>query len=845
MRSFDWETVPAVLGVVWLLSACVPRSNPALPEAPALTADHTLATRHGGVEVVRDPLSYRIRDPRGAVVFATLPDEPSGGYAPVAWTEGKVQYRAVQSPGYTSVRAELEPWRNRFVVDDVWSSEDALSLRLVDDLDASRPAVVLSFRVRPRAVRVEAELEGHAPRAWSVAFVAQKQEAFLGFGERYNRTNQRGLDVFNWCEEGGIGIGEGTRAGPRNPWPHGELMTGYPVPFFLSSEGYAFWLDTAYWSEFQLASERENAVRAWHVGPTMAFEVFVPSDDGARAWPLQLVDAFTERTGRPMVPPAWAFGARRRVRAGRVEELLRMRAEDLAVTAVDDATHFFPDASHSGREAALATWVAEARDLGYRVNGYYNSLVAREARDPMQMIRERGLRERYFLARRDGSVPAPWIYTGGRVVHTHLFDFTDRAAISLFQDTFEWSRSLGYSGFMYDFGEYVPADVVSADGTTGEELHNLYPVLYARAFADARARAGGDLFAFMRSGYTGAAAYMPMVWSGDPAASFEDSDGLPSVVRAGINLGVTGVPNFGSDIGGYHCIADGPRAADEELWTRWIQAGALMPNMQDQDACVGVKRRWRKTSIWKSQRVLDAYREFARLHTRLYPYFHTLSRDANRTGAPIIRHVFLEHPDELELASVDDVYYLGSALLVAPVVVRGETRKKLRLPRGVYVDWNTGARLEGPAEVALDAPLERLPLLLRSGHILPLLDERIDTLAEEQSEQIVSLKDVGRRYDVVGALSLGQTARLELHDESRFAATLQGVIDYPRLGRRVADTGELRSCEACFLVSELDSGITRLRVTAARGVVVAGGLRLEQYGVERAHWDLYLVLPAS
>jgi alpha-glucosidase (family GH31 glycosyl hydrolase) len=819
---------------------------PAAPEAPpVLPVDHALHTASASVEVVEDPLAYRIRDAQGRVLLSTLPEQPSGGYAPVAWTEGTTSYRTIQSPGYTAFSADLEPWRNRFDVDDVWASGSELSLRLVDAVDSSRPAVVLTFHIHPRAVRVEAELEGHAPRAWSVAFSTDESEAFLGFGERYNRTNQRGLDVWNWSEEGGVGIGEGTRAGPKNPWPNGALMTGYPVPFFVSSRGYGFWLDTTYRSEFELASRRSDAIRVWHVGPTLEFEVLLPNGDGSVPWPLRIVDAFTERTGRPAVPPGWAFGARRRVAPMRLGELRRMRDEDLAITAVDDAVHFFPTASQAGREQPLAAWVSHARELGYRVDGYYNSLVARDASGPMRAVLAAGLDGHQFLARRDGSLPEPWIYTGGRVVHTYLFDFTERSAVQAFQSTFEWARELGYSGFMYDFGEYVPADVVAADGTTGEELHNLYPVLYARAFADVRERWGSDLLAFMRSGYTGASAYMPMVWSGDPAASFEDSDGLPSVVRAGINLGVSGVPNFGSDIGGYHCIADGPHAANDELWVRWIEVGASMPNMQDQNACVGVKRQWRKTNLWKSQRVLDAYRRYARLHTRLFPYFYTLSREAHLTGAPIIRHLFLEHPNDLALASVDDAYYLGAGLLVAPVVVRGQTRKPLHLPEGVFVDWNTGAQLSGPGEVTLDAPIERLPLLLRSGHLIPLLDDRIDTLSQEDSDAIVGPSDVAGVYDVVGVLTPGQSARFVVYDGAELRARYDGSVDITKLGALVNDVGALRDCEACFYGSQPSVGVTRVRFTTVHDDVDAGGLHLYKRGVERVRWDVYLVAPAG
>ena len=141
----------------------------------------------------------------------------------------------------------------------------------------------------------------------------------------------------------------------------------------------------------------------------------------------------------------------------------------------------------------------------------------------------------YFLTDATGAFPNVWVLTGGNIVQLYVVDFTSAAASTWYAATFDEATDLGYSGWMYDFGEYVQPEVVASNGMTGEEVHNLYPVLYARALHD-HMEAGplaGDWFAFMRSGYTGSAQYVPAVWSGDPAASFEDSDGLPSMVRGG------------------------------------------------------------------------------------------------------------------------------------------------------------------------------------------------------------------------------------------------------------------------------------------------------------------------
>ncbi|HSA24681.1 MAG TPA: glycoside hydrolase family 31 protein, partial [Myxococcota bacterium] len=567
-----------------------------------------------------------------------------------------------------------------------------------------------------------------------------------------------------------------------------------------------------------------------------------------RPWPYQVLDAFTARTGRPMLPPRWAFGPRRRVgrgdRQGELHELEAMRALDLALTGVDDAVHFLPKGSHVGREDELRAWTRFARELGYRVCAYYNPYLATNEDSPLRPLVQEGLAAGHFLVDAEGKPSEAWMVSG-TMLTVLTVDFTSAAATAWYQAMLDWAVDVGYSGWMYDFGEYVRWDVLAHDGKTGEELHNLFPVLYHRA-AFEHMEAGplkGEWLAFVRSGYTGDAAFSPMTWSGDPAASFESSDGLPSMVRAGINSGLSGVPFWGGDINGFHCVADGFAAADEELLVRWIQHGAMTPNMQDQDACVAAQDQGRKANIFDDPLAQAAWRTYARLHTRLFPYLYGLAREAHASGAPLIRHMFLEHPEHPELRGVDDAYYLGPALLVAPVVARGARTKRVQLPEGLYLDWATGLLLPGGAEVVLDAPLERLPLLLRAGWLVPLLDPSIDTLAEEDHPEVVGPADVAHVYDVVGLLRAGEPpAAFELGDGERLEARWDGGFSAPAGLTPVASEAELAGCEGCYRVDELEAGLRRVRVSLAAGAgpLEAGGLGLRAESARRVRWDLYL-----
>jgi alpha-glucosidase (family GH31 glycosyl hydrolase) len=830
--------VAVLAGVcAWLVLGC---GDDAQTESWTIEADGISVT------VYANPYRFVLHDGEGREVLASVAAPRGDGYAPLAWTTGTVEWGThIITKGQFMFSPAFDPWREELLA--VESSADARHVDLVLAADAeSSERLVVSHRVSGGALRVEASLEGGRARAMSASFATPETEGFLGFGERYNRTDQRGVTLYNWAEEGGIGTGEGMIASPQNPFPNGESMTYYPVPFFVSTHGYAFWLDSTWRSTFDMATHHGDAWRVWSLDPLLAFEIYLPSANDERLWPDQLVDRFTARTGRPMLPPAWAYGPRRRVSRGSmvdgVPEIQAMRDRDLAITAVDDAVHFLPAGSHVGIEAELAAWVEQAHGLGYKVNGYYNSLLGGAPDSPIRHEVERGLEQGWFLKDAAGQAGVVQLISG-ELLDVYQVDFTSPSATAWFHELLQWGPALGYDGFMWDFGEYVQVDMVAADGRRGEALHNDYPVLYDRAGHDGLEASpkAGDWLLFARAGYTGSSHWVPMAWAGDPAASFEDSDGLPSMVRAGVSAGISGVPNWGGDIGGFHCFQDGAAAADGELLARWIQQGALSPNMQDQSACAFANDGATKATLWSAPEALAAWDRYARLHTRLFPYLWALAQRATAAGTPIMRHVFFEHPDREDLRAVDDAYYLGAALLVAPIVDRGARSRTIVLPEGYYLDWSDELLLTGGVEVSLDAPLDKLPLLLRAGQLVPLLDPSIDTLAPEDLATVIGPSEVADVYDVVGLLSQGDDAAFTLADGGTLRASLDGPFAPP--GLAVApDEASLSVCvPGCYLVDTVSADLDRVRISHEGGSVEGGGLIVTADVDRRVRWDLYIV----
>src|SRR5262249_61464315 len=204
--------------------------------------------------------------------------------------------------------------------------------------------------------------------------------------------------------------------------------------------------------------------------------------------------------------------------------------------------------------------------------------------------------------------------------------------------------------------------------------------------------------------------------------------------------------------------------------------------------------------------------------------------EAHATGARMMRHVFLEHRDRADWADVDDAFYLGPALLAAPVVKRGARTRDVELPPGLWLDWRDAKLLQGGAKVTLDAPLAKLPLLLRDGQLVPLLDASMEPLFD--ASDVVGPSAVADVYDVVGLVS--QRAAFG----SQLAVVRSGAFAPPAGFEAVDDPS---ACARCYRVDDLGGGLLRLRLTTSGADdVVAGGITLTQHARPRTRWDLYL-----
>jgi alpha-glucosidase/alpha-D-xyloside xylohydrolase len=251
-------------------------------------------------------------------------------------------------------------------------------------------------------------------------------------------------------------------------------------------------------------------------------------------------------------------------------------------------------------------------------------------------------------------------------------------------------------------------------------------------------------YALHRNGYAGMQRYAAFLWSGDVYSTWET---LKTHIPIAINTALTGIPYWGTDIGGFVPTKE----FTAELYLRWFQFGAFCTLFR----CHG--RTWKLRLPWgwntgdpgpveirnyggaaipdpsqlHNAQVEVICRGYLELRYRLLPYLYSAVRECTLTGMPIMRALWLHYPDDPKAVACGDQYLWGRDLLVAPVVEKGATARQVYLPRGAWYDFWTGERKEGGSEINRAVDLETMPLYVRAGSVLPL-----DPIKQYVSEKV-------------------------------------------------------------------------------------------------------------
>ena len=523
-------------------------------------------------------------------------------------------------------------------------------------------------------------------------------ERFFGLGERMGPLALNGQLLQNWSED---------RAG------RADASTSYsPAPFLLSSRGYGLLLDTTAMIQYDL--RRSDRVEITVSTTELPVHVITGPD------PAAVLQSHAKMVGLPPLPPRWGLGVWKCLIGGRdrvLADVRRLAQANVPLDAVwiydamDQGSGWgWPWQIHGtvppGGYPDLPRLIEQLHGEGLAVLGYLSPFLV-PGRPGFDEARERG----YLV-----PTPAAPVFTEPWAEDDHraYLDFTNPDAVAWWQDRVRHALgTVGFDGAMQDYGEDAPIDGIYASGEPGTVVHNAYPVRYAEAARQAaQAAKPGRTVLFARAGYSGSQASVTGRFTGDQHRSWNRHTGIGSVLPAMLSGSISGWPYWGPDIAGFF---DGEGSRDVELWTRWTQLGALSPVMRDM-----LGAQVDPIGVFSSEDTLATFAGYARLHQALMPYLHELAERASRTGLPLIRPLWLAQPADPVAWTVEDTYLLGQDLLVAPVVTKGARSRPVYLPAGQWRDYWTGEVLNGARWINADAPVQQIPLFVRTGADLAL-----------------------------------------------------------------------------------------------------------------------------
>jgi alpha-glucosidase (family GH31 glycosyl hydrolase) len=573
----------------------------------------------------------------------------------------------------------------------------------------------------PTLSRVEWLSDGTQSRRVRLTFACRAGEAFFGLGERFNALNQRGQILDIRCYE---------------QYKNQGKRTYMPVPFLLSSAGYAVYVESSRWMQFDLASSQSDS---WtleaDLGPDETLRLIWMEDSD----PLKLIENFTTCTGRPVLPPLWSFGlwmsgnewnSQTRVMK-EVEASFEHGIEPSVVvieawsdeatfyiwneaqytpTAGGGALHYndlsFPPGSKWPNPQAMLDEL-HRRDIRLVLWQIPAMKVLDEPHAQHDADRAYFEQQGFGVRQPDGSlyrIRPPW-FRGG-----YLWDPTNPAAREWWFAKRAYLLEMGVDGFKTDGGEHMwGTQTVFASGQKGEELWNEYPKQYTEAYYKFVSQNNGLVFS--RAGFTGSQA-APAHWAGDENSTW---DAYRHSIIAGLSAGISGISFWGWDIAGFS--GEIPSA---ELYLRGTAMAAFCPIMQYHSEYNAHREPCRDRTPWNMQartgdeRVIPYFRQFVNIRRNLMPYIWQEAQHSAHTGHPMMRALAL-----WETKASPYHYFFGRDLLVCPVIEEGAQTWPVYLPEGDWVDLLTREAYSGGQTISIAAPLDRIPVFVRRGTQIP------------------------------------------------------------------------------------------------------------------------------
>lgn len=460
-------------------------------------------------------------------------------------------------------------------------------------------------------------------------------EQIYGLGERFTPFIKNGQTVDIWNEDGGTGSEQAYKN----------------IPFYLSSNGYGIFVNHPEKVSFEVASENVSRAQFSVAGESLEYIlIYGPT-------PKEILEKYTNLTGKPALPPAWSFGLwlSTSFTTDYSEQTVMSFIDGMLEREIPLEVFHFDCFWMKAFEWCNFKWdeklfpdpegmLRRIHDKGIKVCVWINPYIGQKS-----PLYEEGKNKGYFLKRADGNVWQWDLWQAGQ----GIVDFTNPDAVKWYQGHLSDLLDMGVDSFKTDFGERIPTDAIYFDGSDPEKAHNYYSYLYNKVVFSLleEKRGKNEAVLFARSGTVGSQKF-PVHWGGDNLSEYVS---MAETLRGGLSFLLSGFGFWSHDIGGFE------ESASADLYKRWTQFGLLSTHSRYHGNI-----EYRVPWLYDEEAVAVT-RKFTKLKVQLMPYLYSQAVSTAATGVPMMRPIFMEYAADKNTYFIDKQYFLGDSLLVAPV----------------------------------------------------------------------------------------------------------------------------------------------------------------------------------
>lgn len=537
----------------------------------------------------------------------------------------------------------------------------------------------------------------------------RRDEHFFGLGEKTGKLDRRGETYKMWNSD-------------KPCYSTVEDPLYKSIPFFMSSYRYGIFLDNTYKTEFKFGTESRDYYSFEAPDGEMIYYFIFGKDY------KEIMTQYIGLTGKPIMPPRWALGfAQCRgllTREDLTYEIARGYRErgipcDIIYQDIGWTQHLQDFNWRKGNYKNPRKMLADLDSMGFKVILSQDPVISQGNKAQWAEADSLGYFVKDVTTGKSYDMPWPW---GG---NCGVVDFTIPEVADWWGAYQQKPLDDGAAGFWTDMGEPAWSNEESPERLVmkhhlgmHDEIHNVYGLTWDKVVKEQFEKRNPDkrVFQMTRAAYAGLQRYT-FGWTGDSGCADDVTKGwaqmagqIPVLLSAGLGV----IPFTTTDISGY-CgeIDDYPAMA--ELFTRWIQLGAFNPLSRIHHEGNNAVEPW----LFGEEAERNA-KAAIELKYSLLPYIYTYAREAHELGLPIMRPMVMEFPMDTETYALDAQFMFGEELLVAPVVKKSARSKNLYLPEGTWIDFNDKkTEYSGEQWMTTDAPLNKIPVFVRKGSIIP------------------------------------------------------------------------------------------------------------------------------